>query len=129
MSLNVVIALLLIAIGGAAIALQAPTNARLAQVSGSPILAAAISFGVGFVALSALTLLRDGSPIGQGLATLPWWAWTGGLFGSIYVAAAAWSVSQIGVVTMVAALILGQMGAALALDAIRAFGLTVHEIS
>lgn len=129
MSGNVIVALVLIAIGGAAIAMQAPINARLAQAAGSPILAAAMSFGVGFLVLGALSLARDGMPSPQVFAGLPWWVWTGGALGAIYVAAAAWSVSQIGVVTLVVALILGQMGAALILDAIGAFGLTVREIT
>ena len=121
MSGNVIVALVLIAIGGAAIAIQAPINARLAQAAGSPILAAAVSFGVGFLVLGALSLARDGVPVPQAFAGLPWWVWTGGALGAIYVAAAAWSVSQIGVVPLVVALILGQMGAALVLAAVGAF--------
>ena len=129
MSPTVIVALVLIAIGGAAIAVQAPINARLAQAAGSPILAAATSFGGGFLVLAGLSLARDGVPSPQAFAGLPWWAWTGGALGAIYVAAAAWIVTQIGVVTLVVALILGQMGAALVLDAVGAFGLTVREIT
>ena len=60
---------------------------------------------------------------------MPWWAWFGGTLGTIYVASSLWAVHVLGVVTMVAALILGQLLAALALDASGAFGMAVREIS
>ena len=84
---------------------------------------------VGFLVLGAVTVARGGVPGLAEAAEVPWWAWTGGALGAIYVWAAIWSVSTIGVVTMVAALIFGQLAAALALDATGAFGLQVREIS
>jgi len=129
MPLASILALLLIALGGAAIAVQAPVNARLARHLGDPVLAAAVSFGVGFVLLSAVSLLRGTLPSAAGLKGIPWWAWTGGALGMIYVVAAAWSVSRLGAVTLVAALILGQMVAALILDGSGAFGLVARPIS
>ena len=124
------LALLAVMIGGAAIAIQAPINGRLGAHMGDPVLAAAISFGVGFLVLAALALGRGG--VAEGLAGaggVPWWAWAGGALGAIYVWASVWSVSSLGVVTLVAALIFGQLTAALILDAIGAFGLAVREIS
>ena len=118
-----------IALAGACISLQAPINARLAGHLGSALPAAAVSFGVGFLVLAALTLGRGGLPTLQTAGTAPWWAWVGGALGAVYVWAAAWSVGTLGVLTMVAALIFGQLAAALALDAIGAFGLAVREIS
>ena len=129
MSFQTLLPVLAIILGGAAIALQAPINGRLAMVTGGPIIAAAISFGVGFALLTVIALARGDPAFPSGVAQLPWWIWTGGALGTIYVAAAAWSVPQIGVVTMVAALIFGQMFAALILDATGAFGLPVREIS
>lgn len=129
LSLGILAALAVIVLGGAAIAIQAPVNARLSRHVGDPVTAAAISFAVGFVALSLISASRGGL---QGLVTargVPWWAYCGGLLGAIYVWAAAWSVSHLGVVTLVAALILGQLLAALALDATGAFGLPVKDIS
>ena len=129
MSPLTLVALAAIALGGAAIATQAPINARLAREVGDQVTAAAISFGVGFAVLGLIAMARTG---GSGLATaqgVPLWAWTGGALGAIYVWAAAWSVSFLGVVSMVAALIFGQLAAALVLDATGAFGLTVRDIS
>ena len=123
------ISLLAIAVGGAAIAVQAPINARLATHVGDPVAAAAISFLVGFLVLAFVAILRSSLPSLEAMAGVPWWAWAGGALGAIYVWAAVWSVGTLGVVTMVAALIFGQLAAALLLDAIGAFGLQVREIS
>ncbi len=122
-------ALAAIAIGGAAIAIQAPINARLSTHVGDPVATAAISFLVGFLVLGAATILRGAVPGIETMANAPWWAWIGGALGAIYVWAAVWSVGTLGVVTMVAALIFGQLAAALVLDAVGAFGLQVREIS
>ncbi|QBY01731.1 DMT family transporter [Rhodophyticola sp. CCM32] len=119
-----------IAIGGAAIATQAPINSRLGNHMGDPVMAAAISFGVGFLVLLVLAVLRGALPAAiTAAADVPWWAWTGGALGAVYVWASIWSVSTLGVVTLVAALIFGQLTAALILDAVGAFGMTMREIS
>jgi transporter family-2 protein len=59
----------------------------------------------------------------------PWWAWVGCALGAVYVWAAASSVGTLGVVTLVAALVFGQLAAALVLDATGAFGMAVREVS
>ena len=122
------LALAAIFAGGACIAVQAPINARLAAHVEGPVAAAAVSFGVGFALLAAIALARSGLPPAASVAAAPWWAWVGGALGAVYVWAAAWSVGSLGVVTLVAALIAGQMTAALILDATGAFGLTAREI-
>ncbi|WP_425091714.1 DMT family transporter [Tropicimonas sp. S265A] len=129
MSLTYWLALGAVALGGAGIATQAPINATLARQTADPVSAAAISFGVGFVVLSAIVLARGTVPSLSALAPLPWWAWTGGALGAIYVWAAAWSVDKIGVVSLVAALVFGQLLAALVLDAMGAFGMASREIT
>ena len=129
MTPSIWIALACIALGGAAIAVQAPINSRLAGHLGDPVLAAGVSFFVGFLVLGSIALARGS--LGGLLAapSVPWWAWVGGALGAIYVWSAIWAVGTLGVLTMVAALIFGQLGAALVLDAIGAFGLVVREIS
>jgi transporter family-2 protein len=129
MSTTYWLAMAAVALGGAGIAIQAPINAHLARAAGDPVVAAAISFGVGFVVLSGLVGLRGTVPGWAAMGGLPWWAWCGGALGAIYVVAAAWSVDRIGVVTLVAALVFGQLLTALVLDAIGAFGMAVREIS
>jgi bacterial/archaeal transporter family-2 protein len=95
---------------------------------GQPVAAAAVSFGVGFAALVAVSLLLGGAAPLSKLSTATWWQLTGGFLGAFYVWAVIWGVPSLGVVTTVAALILGQMVAALVLDATGLFGLPVNEI-
>lgn len=114
---------------GAALAFQAPINAALATSIGDPVWAAAISFGVGFVLLSAIAIIRGTSPSLRQFQGIPWWALTGGALGAIWVLAAIWSVPKLGVVTMFSAMILGQMIAALAIDSAGMLGLAVRDIS
>ncbi|MBD2750245.1 DMT family transporter [Microvirga sp. BT688] len=118
-----------ILLGGVFLASQAPINAALAKSLGDPVLAACISFGIGFVVLAVLSAVRGSWPSASGMAAAPWWSWLGGLLGAFYVAVVIWGVPQLGVVSTVAALIFGQVAAALVLDAVGAFGLPVHAIT
>ena len=122
-------AALAVVAGGAFLAVQAPLNAALARTLGDPLLAACASFGVGFAVLLVLCLLRGGWPPLGAAAAAPWWAWAGGALGAAYVTFAIWSVPRLGVTTMVAAMVLGQVAAALVLDGIGAFGLPVHPVT
>jgi transporter family-2 protein len=124
-----ILVLCIIAAAGVALAVQAPLNAALARGIGTPIAAAAVSFGVGFAALAAVTLAVDGPQPFQRLAQTPAWQWAGGLLGAFYVWAVIWGVPQAGVLTTFAALILGQMVAAIVIDATGAFGVPAQEIS
>ncbi|MFN3613167.1 MAG: DMT family transporter [Rubrimonas sp.] len=115
-------------IGGVCIAIQAPINGALGRMTGEPLLAAAISFAVGLVPLTALALVRGGVPAAATLTALPWWAWIGGPLGAVYVVASIWAAPQVGVLTVAAAAVLGQLSGALALDAVGAFGMPAHPI-
>ncbi|NIA69163.1 DMT family transporter [Pelagibius litoralis] len=122
-------ALALVGIGGMALAVQAPINAALGRSVGDGVIAAMISFGTGFLLLLALAASRGVLPSLATLKAVPWWCWTGGIFGAFYVWAVLWSVPKLGVVTTFAVLILGQLLAALFLDANGAFGLPIKEIT
>jgi len=114
---------------GAVLALQAPVNAVLARGIGDPVWAAALSFGVGFVFLTAVAVTRGQGLDVAGLRSVPWWALTGGALGGIWVLAALWSVAKLGAVTMISAMILGQMLAALAIDPSGLLGVTAKDLS
>lgn len=60
---------------------------------------------------------------------LPWYAWTGGLYGAIFVATAAWAAPRLGVTVFLTLAIAGQLAAALCLDATGAFGLAKAGIA
>ncbi|WP_371155488.1 DMT family transporter [Jannaschia sp. 2305UL9-9] len=114
---------------GIGFGIQAPLNAALGRAIGGGVAAAAVSFGVGFVALLILTFA-----FGQGGALAaatrqPPLLLAGGLLGAAVVWAMLWSVPTIGILSAFAALLLGQLGAALVLDAMGAFAAPVHPIT
>jgi transporter family-2 protein len=109
---------LLAAVAGAVIPLQALINSHLGRAIGGPLWAAATSFAVGTIALIAysLSFAPSGFLINQALATLPWWAWTGGFLGAFFVTSSIVVVSEIGTTEMVALVIMGQLVSAALLD-------------
>jgi bacterial/archaeal transporter family-2 protein len=129
MTLPLPIAILIVFVAGIALSTQAPLNAALARTLTQPLAAVAVSFGVGFIVLVILSIAVGGTgPLLQ-LGQAPGWQLLGGFLGAFYVWAAVWGVPQMGVVTTAAALILGQMAAALVLDRLGLFGLPVQEVS
>ncbi|WP_417587792.1 DMT family transporter [Pararhodobacter oceanensis] len=129
MSPTVLISLCVVAAAGAAVAVQSMVNAALGREIGSVLAAAAFSFGLGFVVLAAVTLLLGEGASFTRLPAVRIHLLIGGIFGAFFVWAIAWGVPTLGVVSAFAALILGQMIAALLLDASGAFGLATYEIT
>lgn len=122
-------ALLLVFLGGVALSIQTPINAALGQASGSGLFAAGVSFLVGFCLLAVLAAATGGIPAGEILRTIPWWMWLGGTLGAFYVWAVLANIGQTGALSLIAALIAGQLVAALAIDAAGLFGLGVQAIT
>ena len=114
-----ILTILLVVLGGIGLSLQAAMNTRLKAEAGSPVMSALISFLVGGVALAVLTAM---GVLGRGclpaLHSLPAWAWLGGLMGAFYVTIAVIAVPRIGIAVVVTSTVLGQLGAALALDSL-----------
>lgn len=128
MTLNL-FAVFLIIFAGSMAALQAPMNAALGRDLGSATGAATISFGVGFLALLAVTVaLGEGTNLSRALVVNRWLL-IGGVLGAFYVWAILWSVPVLGIVTAVSAMILGQLLVATLLDATGAFGQPIREVS
>lgn len=115
-------------VGGALVALQAPTNAMLARGLGSPVNAALVSFAVGTLALVAAALALGVRPSGPEVRSLPWHAWAGGLYGAVFVAVAAFATPRMGVTYFLMVAIAGQLATALLLDRVGAFGLARVDI-
>jgi bacterial/archaeal transporter family-2 protein len=116
-------------VSGAFIALQAPTNAMLSRAVGSPVNAAMVSFAVGFAALMLAAAALGARPQPAEMRALPWYAWTGGLYGAVFVAFAAFAAPRIGVTLFLTIAIGGQLAMALLLDRSGAFGLPVQPVS
>jgi transporter family-2 protein len=116
------VAVLLTAVAGGLIALQAPINANLGKATGS-LPAALVSFLVGTVALTAIVIL-SGKTSGLGATfDVSWYYLLGGLLGAVYVVNALIVVSAIGAGGVAAATITGQLTASVAIDRLGLFGL------
>ena len=116
------VAVLITAVAGGLIALQAPINAELGRATGN-LAAALVSFVVGTVALAAIVVL-SGKAGGLGSTfDVSWYYLLGGLLGALYVANALIAVSVIGAGGVAAATIAGQLAASVAIDRLGLFGL------
>ncbi|WP_294620331.1 DMT family transporter [uncultured Roseovarius sp.] len=129
MSSTYVMALGLAAAAGVAISLQNPINAGLARHIGSSLGATTICFAVGLIALVIATTLFGQWPEVMQSPQAPLILLSGGLMGAFLVWAALYSVPILGVLTLVAVLILGQIVAALVIDHFGLFGLEAQAIS
>ena len=118
-----------VVLAGGATALQAPTNARLMGAVGSPVNAAFVSFAIGTAALGIVAVILQARPDVAATRALPWYAWVGGLYGAIFVVAAAWGVPRLGVALTITLMVAGQLLVGLILDHFGAFGAPQHPIS
>lgn len=127
MTVPVFVVLALVA--GALLAAQGPILARLALYAGGPIQAAIVAFSIGLAALLAVCLLTGGTlPRPAGIVRMPPWVWAGGLIGTGLLVLTLHAVPRIGVTTFAAAVVCGQLIAALAYDHVGAFGLELRRI-
>lgn len=123
------LAMLAVVFGGAATALQAPTNAKMMTAVGSPVNAAFVSFAVGTAALGILAVILQAKPDMAASRALPWYAWVGGLYGAIFVVAAAWGVPRLGVATTITLMVAGQLLLSVGLDHFGVMGVPKQPIS
>ncbi len=122
------LAVVLTALAGGLIALQAPINAGLGRSTGG-LPAALVSFSVGTLALAAIVVL-SGRAGGLGSTfDVSWYYLLGGLLGAIYVTNALIAVSTIGAGGVAAATVAGQLTASVAIDRLGLFGLDQVPLS
>src|SRR5215510_3843379 len=104
---------------GLGLALQVGMNAALRRVLHSANFAALVSFLVGTTALPG----RDA------WASVPYWAWFGGLFGAFYVAISTIVATELGAASLLALALVGQLTMALVVDHYGWLGLPVNPIT
>jgi len=109
---------------------QAGINSRLNLWTQSPILAAAISFAVGTLALIIYALfLRVSMPSFSSMGQHPWWVWSGGLLGAFLVASTVVLAPRLSAGTMIALIVAGQMITSIVLDHFGLVGYSVHPVN
>jgi transporter family-2 protein len=122
--------LLLAALAGALLPVQAGVNAQLRATLGDPLAATLVSFLIGSVALGLVMVgARIPLHLAPALGRAPWWHWTGGLLGAVYVALIIVLAPRLGAAALIAAVVAGQMLASLALDHWALVGFEPHPLS
>ena len=102
---------------GVSIVVQQVLNSNLRTALNSAAWSGFMSYFVGVVCMALLALaLRDPLPAVGVAARIPWWAWSGGLFGAIFIGLAILLVPHLGAATFIALLVTGQMLASVAFD-------------
>ena len=120
---------LLAAVAGAGLAAQAGVNTQLRAATGSALWTSLISASLTVVLLGAAVLIQRDALATSGYARYPWWIWTGGIAGASYVLAAVALARPLGVATLFAAVIVGQLTAGLVIDHFGWFNVPVHRMS
>ena len=109
--------ILLAVAAGVSIAVQQVLNSNLRTSLNSAAWSGFMSYFVGVVCMALLALaLRDPLPSASVAARIPWWAWSGGLFGAIFIGLAILLVPRLGAATFIALLVTGQMLASVTFD-------------
>jgi transporter family-2 protein len=122
--------LYLLALGaGVSVATQQVLNGSLRTALGSPAWAGLISYAGGLITMiAAVIVLGERLPSWKIMASVPWYAWSSGVFGAAFILLAILLLPSLGAATLFALVIAGQVLAAITLDHFGAFGLTPHPI-
>jgi len=102
---------------GVSVFVQQALNANLRAELNSAAWSGFVSYvlGVAFMVCLAI-VLRDPNQSGSTIGRVPGWAWSGGIFGAIFIALSIVTIPKLGGAAYIALLVTGQMVAALAFD-------------
>ena len=127
--MTLLLPLVLAILAGASIVVQQVLNANLRVALNSAAWSGFMSYFVGVTCMALLALaLRDPVPSASIVARIPWWGWSGGLFGAIFIGLAIFLVPKLGAATFIALLVAGQMFASVTFDHFGWLGLAQRSI-
>ena len=128
--LKLAIPMILAATAGISLVVQQALNANLRAALNSAAWSGFMSYFIGVICMAALALaLQDPIPSVATASRIPWFAWSGGLFGAIFVVLAIFLIPQLGAAAFFALLIAGQMLGSIAFDHFGLLGVPVHPVS
>ena len=115
---------------GVSVAVQQVLNGALRTSLSSPAWAGFVSYLVGlFTMVVVLFALGERLPAWQAVANTPWWTWSGGVLGGVFILLMILLLPSLGAATLIALVVTGQMATEITLDHIVAFGLASHQIN
>lgn len=118
-------------LSGAIVLAQSPVNTRLRDYVGSPSLASFVSFLTGTVFLAAACILTGNglSLAAGGNGPVPWWAYTGGFFGTGVVFSFIVLFPRLGAVNTVVIPLAGMVVTGILIDHFGLFGNDVYDMT
>jgi bacterial/archaeal transporter family-2 protein len=114
---------------GAGLTIQVGMNATVRDALGSAAIATIVNFLVGLAALVAFALATGARVAPAAAASIPAWAWFGGMLGATYVAAATVLGPRLTAAAFLALTLVGQMIAALIVDHYGAIGFPEQPVT
>jgi len=115
---------------GVSVAVQQVLNGNLRISLHSPAWAGFASYLGGLLTMIAvLVAMREQMPSWKLVTATPWWAWSGGVLGGIFILLVILLLPSLGAATLLALVVAGQMSAAVIMDHFGAFGLSTHHVS
>jgi bacterial/archaeal transporter family-2 protein len=125
------ILLYLAALGaGISVAVQQVLNGSLRASLNSPTWAGFASYLGGLLTMIVvLSAMREPVPSWKLVTATPWWAWSGGILGGVFILLVILLLPSLGAATLLALVVAGQMSSAVVMDHFGAFGLTQHSVS
>jgi bacterial/archaeal transporter family-2 protein len=106
---------------GVVLPVQFGVNSQLRTFVGGPLAVGAVALGV-----AALVVQRS---LPGSVASAPWWAWTGGLLGALFVLASIILTPRLGAATTIGLILTGQVLASIVIDHFGLIRVPVHEAS
>jgi bacterial/archaeal transporter family-2 protein len=115
---------------GISVAVQQVLNGGLRAALNSPAWAGFASYLGGLLTMIAVLLaMREQMPSWKLVTATPWWAWSGGILGGVFILLVILLLPSLGAATLLALVVAGQMSAAVIMDHFGAFGLAPHSVS
>lgn len=120
----------LVVAAGCSVAFQQLLNASLGKALHSVWWSTFVSYLVGTIALAILlVVLREPLSNLASAARTPLIAWTGGIFGAIFIATSIIMIPRLGVATVMTLIVVGQLLASLVFDQLGLLGTPQHPIT
>lgn len=126
---NMIFSILLAFGAGFSIVIQQALNSNLRTELNSAAWSGFVSYSAGLACMALLVIaLREPLPPVGVMARVPWWAWTGGVFGAIFIGLGIVLVPKLGAATFIALLVAGQMIGSVVFDHFGWLGLAQRPI-
>jgi transporter family-2 protein len=122
------LAVVLTAIAGALVAMQAPINSKLGKTVGT-FPAATVSFTIGLLVLVGIAAVAGDVTRVADARHVPWWYLLGGLLGAAYVSTVLVTVRSLGAGGVTAATIAGQLTMAVVIDQLGWLGVARQPVT